>query len=275
MDGARRNAYLRAMGITPWQRRVPAGEVVESPTEPALDSGAAALDTVAATGDAAAGEIPATAAPVAGPGPAPIPPPAAAEPFGPASAPARSETASAAALPHEHEASHLPAWLLTRPLASLGESAVIGPPQAPLLLVEAPLPGGQPPALCGGDAGRLLARMLAAIGLSRRDVRNAVLADERAQTASSLAEYLAAQSGCAQPLAVLLLIELPAAASGAALEHLRGQLPPLPSASASASPGSGSALLVSHHPAWLLRQPAAKRQAWDDLQRLRNMLGAR
>lgn len=228
MDSARRTAYLDAMGITPWVRRA-------LPVE--------AMD-----------EAPPAEQPVAESAPATPPPvPAASQP------PPKPKASARPALLHEHEASHLPAWLLTRSLAGLsgGIAATLGKPDADLMVLEAPLGGGK--SLCDGQAGQLLERMLRAIGQSRRSSRSALLASPEAPVIASLAEYLSLRP----PRAILLLAELPENASPAALEHLRIAHPRLP---------EGSALLVSHHPRQLLANPALKRTAWQDLKRLHRLL---
>lgn len=128
-----------------------------------------------------------------------------------------------------------------------------------------------------GRAGQLLTAMLAAAGLPRPEVYIANILkcrppgnrDPRPEEVAQCEHYLARQIALVQPrliLAVgriaaqnLLKVQTP-------LSRLRGQqhsYGPL-----------GVPVVVTYHPAYLLRSPAEKRRAWDDLQFARQIFAA-
>jgi uracil-DNA glycosylase family 4 len=153
----------------------------------------------------------------------------------------------------------------------------VGARQADLLIVgEGP---GHDEDLRGepfvGRSGQLLDRMLAAIGIAREQVfiTNIVKCrppnnrDPRSEEAAQCRAYLDAQIRQLQPrliLAVgrvsahnLLDSKLPV---GKLIQHMH-QLP-----------GTDIPLKVTYHPAYLLRNPAAKAIAWQDMKLLQRML---
>lgn len=167
------------------------------------------------------------------------------------------------------------------PLCEARTQAVfgVGQPDADLLVLgEAP---GQEEDRRGepfvGRAGQLLDRMLAAIGLDRdtvyitnvlkcRPPRNR---DPQAAEAEACAPYLARQIELMQPKVILAVGRIAAQqllGSDEPLGVLRGRWH-------SFEPG-GIPVRVSYHPAFLLRQPAAKAKAWADLKQLRAPLRA-
>ncbi|MDA1261229.1 MAG: uracil-DNA glycosylase [Planctomycetota bacterium] len=128
-----------------------------------------------------------------------------------------------------------------------------------------------------GAAGQLLDKILAAgMGMRREEVFIANLVkcrppgnrDPAPEETAACAPYLERQIAAVQP-ALLLALGRHAAqhltASSASLGALRGRL--------HARPGGGPPVLVTYHPAYLLRNPAAKRECWEDVQRAMTHLG--
>lgn len=118
-----------------------------------------------------------------------------------------------------------------------------------------------------GRAGRLLDAMLAALGTHRGEVfiTNIVKCrppgnrDPKPEEAMACRGYLLAQIEHVRPQLILALGRVAAhqlLGVEAAVGKLRGQV--------HEGPG-GCPLVVSYHPAYLLRTPQAKRQAWADL----------
>jgi DNA polymerase len=123
-----------------------------------------------------------------------------------------------------------------------------------------------------GPAGQLLDRMLAAIGLSRqagaaerqvfiantlkcRPPRNRNPAPEELQQCTP---YLARQVALVQPRVILAMGRFAVQtllATDEPIGRLRGRV----------HRWQGRAVVVTYHPAYLLRQPADKSKAWDDL----------
>jgi DNA polymerase len=162
----------------------------------------------------------------------------------------------------------------TRTHAVVGD----GPPAARLVLVgEAP---GREEDLQGkpfvGAAGHLLTRMLAAISLRREEVYICnVLKDRPPGNRTPLPEeiaacrpFLEAQLEIIRPAVILALGAIAANAllgTQQAITKLRGTLHAY----------RGMPMVPTFHPAYLLRNPAAKRLAWADLKTVRQLLGAR
>lgn len=126
-----------------------------------------------------------------------------------------------------------------------------------------------------GRAGQLLNAMLRAIGLSREEVYIANVLkcrppnnrDPKPQEAQMCAPYLDRQIELLRPRAILVLGRIAAQRllrSDAPVGRLRGQRSELPD--------RGIPLVVSYHPAYLLRSPAAKAKAWHDLCLVRELL---
>ncbi len=130
-----------------------------------------------------------------------------------------------------------------------------------------------------GPPGLLLDRMLASIGLSRADVRLLNMVPwrppgDRAVTESEIAlckPFLERHAALVNPDCVVLLgavaakAMLPAQDTNAGISRLRGRWRKLNIA------GSACEIdcLPMYHPAYLLRMPGAKRDAWHDLLALR------
>ncbi|MFO7603211.1 MAG: uracil-DNA glycosylase [Gammaproteobacteria bacterium] len=128
-----------------------------------------------------------------------------------------------------------------------------------------------------GRAGQLLNAMLQAIGLQRAQVYIANILkchppgnrDPSAAEAASCQDYLFRQIELVQPQLILVLGRIAAHTllqTDAPLGTLRGQLH---------DPArSGVPMLVTYHPAYLLRTPKEKRKAWLDLLRVKHLLQA-
>ena len=128
-----------------------------------------------------------------------------------------------------------------------------------------------------GRAGLLLNAMLGAIELSREEVYIANILkcrppnnrDPRPDEATACTRYLERQIQLLQPKVLLALGRIAAQwllQSDAPIGRLRGQRlsfgnPEIP-------------LVASYHPAYLLRSPAAKAKAWEDLRLVRRILRA-
>jgi DNA polymerase len=233
MMSARRREYLQALGIELW---VPRGR---SP----------------AAGEApAAGELPAAA---------PAPAPAPAEDAAAQWAALRAEVLSCTACPLH----------ATRTQGVLG----VGPQRADWLVIgEAPGAEedrrGEP---FVGAAGQLLDAMLRAIGLDRRTnvyIANILKSrppnnrDPRPEEVAACLPYLLRQIALLQPKIMLAVGRIAAQnllATDAPLARLRGRV--------HAFGEMQTPLVVTYHPAYLLRTPADKRKAWEDLKFARSV----
>jgi DNA polymerase len=123
-----------------------------------------------------------------------------------------------------------------------------------------------------GRAGKLLNEMLRAIDLKREDVYIANILkcrppnnrDPQPEEASCCAGYLNRQIALIQPRVIVALGRIAAQRllqTDTSLGRLRGRVHQYAD--------TGTPLLVSYHPAFLLRSPREKRKAWQDLQFLR------
>lgn len=126
-----------------------------------------------------------------------------------------------------------------------------------------------------GRAGRLLDAMLRAIGFAREEVYIANVLkcrppgnrDPRPDEAQACASYLERQLALVSPRAVLAVGRVSAQwllQSDAPIGRLRGKVFEL---GAAATP-----LVVTYHPAYLLRTPIAKAKAWEDLCTVKRLL---
>ena len=126
-----------------------------------------------------------------------------------------------------------------------------------------------------GRAGRLLNVMLLAVGLTRGAVYIANIIkcrppknrDPRPEETASCAPYLKRQIDLVRPKVILAVGRVAAQnllGTTTAIGRLRGQV--------HREPVSGTPVLVTYHPAYLLRSPGEKRKSWEDLKRARRML---
>lgn len=124
-----------------------------------------------------------------------------------------------------------------------------------------------------GAAGKLLEKMLTAIGLSRREVyiTNVVKCRPPGNRTPQEEEmklcrpYLARQIRLIKPRAILALGSVAARSlllSQEPLSRLRGRVHSL----------QDLKVVSSYHPAYLLRNPSAKRAAWEDLKLFQKVL---
>ena len=128
-----------------------------------------------------------------------------------------------------------------------------------------------------GRAGQLLTAMLKAIGLPRESVYIANVLkcrppnnrDPKPAEAETCTPYLQRQIDLLQPKLILAVGRI-------AGQWLTGASAPLGKLRlGSYTYGKGNVpLLVTYHPAYLLRSPGQKRLAWEDLRRARELLGA-
>ena len=127
-----------------------------------------------------------------------------------------------------------------------------------------------------GRAGQLLTSMLKALGLRREDVYIANVLkcrppgnrDPKPEEARACRGYLERQIELVSPALIVAVGRIAAQnllGTDAALARLRGRVHPL---------GEHRwPLLVTYHPAYLLRSPGEKRKAWQDLLLARQLVG--
>ena len=127
-----------------------------------------------------------------------------------------------------------------------------------------------------GRAGQLLNEMLRAIGLPRSEVFIANILkcrppnnrDPQPDEARACTPYLARQIALVNPRAILAVGRIAAQwllQSDAPIGRLRGRVVPYGEA--------GTPLVITYHPAYLLRSPLAKATAWTDLCMVKDLLG--
>ena len=155
----------------------------------------------------------------------------------------------------------------------------VGPHPAPFMVIGEG-PGAQEDARGEpfvGRAGRLLDSMLFALGVPREEVYIANIVkcrppnnrDPRPEEVASCAAWLRRQIELVRPKAILAVGRVAAQnllSSTRPLGRLRGAdhtygSPPVP-------------VVVTYHPAYLLRSPHEKGKAWQDLKRLRSLIEA-
>jgi len=247
MDEGVRRRYLKAMGVELWERRPPPGMAAQRPPDPpaALDEGVPPLP--ATTDLAPAADSP---SPLDGPGPA-----------GPDAA---LDWEGLRRAVRECRACGLRAGCRQTVFG-------VGDPQADLLVIgEAPGADedrqGEP---FVGRAGQLLNAMLLAMGLRREQVfiANVVKCrppnnrDPQAGETTQCEPFLRRQIELIEPRVILSVGRVSAHSllkTEVALGRLRGQVHRLGE--------PGIPLVVTYHPAYLLRSPEQKGRAWDDLQ---------
>lgn len=126
-----------------------------------------------------------------------------------------------------------------------------------------------------GRAGQLLNAMLAAIGFQRQQVYIANILkcrppnnrDPRPEEAAACNPWLQQQIELLQPAVILALGRVAAhnlLNTEQSLGSLRGKWHDY----------AGIPLIVSYHPAYLLRKPVEKRKSWQDLKRVRTMINS-
>ncbi|WP_245536657.1 uracil-DNA glycosylase [Thiothrix nivea] len=119
-----------------------------------------------------------------------------------------------------------------------------------------------------GKAGQLLNNMLLAIGMPRATVYIANILkcrppnnrDPKPDEATNCRGYLERQIELVNPALILVVGRIAAQnllQTDAPLARLRGR--------EHRAPLTGTPVIVTYHPAYLLRQPADKRKAWQDL----------
>ncbi|SFC31203.1 DNA polymerase [Polaromonas sp. OV174] len=231
----RQRAMLREMGVRVWQPAVP---------EYAIEVIADTEDVAPTTGQFHAEKSPQIAAVVTPPVRQP--------------APASVAPAVAPAARPQPDARGASAWRLGQAQALYADSAQSGGARW-LVLAETPAAALSGP-LLQGDSGKLLDNMLRAARLNQ--VGAVLLAPLARQAAGAVAEdFLAALSALllsARPDVVLVMGRLATQALLASSEpfgKLRGQVHQL----------QGVSAIVTYDAAYLLRSPADKAKAWDDL----------
>lgn len=151
----------------------------------------------------------------------------------------------------------------------------VGNPKADLVIVgEAP---GRDEDLKGepfvGRAGKLLTDILAAIGLSRDDVYICNVIKSRPpenrnpepDEIAACSPYLRAQIRAIRPKLLLTLGKF-------ASQTLAGTETPISRLRGNFFDYEGTPAMVTYHPAYLLRNPAAKKDVWEDMKKLHEEL---
>lgn len=125
-----------------------------------------------------------------------------------------------------------------------------------------------------GRAGQLLNVMLPSIGLRREDVYIANIVkcrppgnrDPETDEAAACMPFLYRQIELIKPEVIVLLGRI-------AARFLLGTTAPISSYRGRWTVWHGTSVLPTFHPAYLLRNPAAKRESWVDFKKLRERLG--
>ncbi|MBZ5589926.1 MAG: uracil-DNA glycosylase [Acidobacteriia bacterium] len=124
-----------------------------------------------------------------------------------------------------------------------------------------------------GKAGKLLNAMLPSIGLKRADVYIANVVkcrppgnrDPEPDEAAACMPFLKRQIELIDPLVIVCLGRI-------AARYLLGTTAPISSYRGRWTKWMGRDVLPTYHPAYLLRNPAAKRESWSDFKKLRERL---
>ncbi len=124
-----------------------------------------------------------------------------------------------------------------------------------------------------GKAGQLLNAMLPSIGLARADVYIANVVkcrppgnrDPEPDEAAACMPFLKRQIELIDPAVIVCLGRI-------AARYLLGTTAPISSYRGRWAKWMGRDVLPTYHPAYLLRNPAAKREAWADFKKLRERL---
>jgi uracil-DNA glycosylase family 4 len=165
------------------------------------------------------------------------------------------------------------------PLAYTGRNTIVfgaGDPNAQLMFVGEG-PGADEDATGTpfvGKAGQLLNNMIAAMGLTREEVYIANIVKCR-PPANRQPEYIEATT-CSQFLLKQIDIVHPqviVALGATAATYLLGAKQSLASLRGTWHSARGAKVAVTYHPAFLLRDPRQKGEAWKDLQRVMAELG--
>jgi uracil-DNA glycosylase len=268
-----RDRYLAAMGIDVWKLRAPVTAPGHEADSSDMPRSAAAPEARAEIAGQAGAEATAGADGRGHPGALPEP--------GPSAARAAAAGATPAPAPDWEQ---LAAAVSACTLCSLHRTRTqtvfgVGRRDADLLVIgEAPGADedreGEP---FVGRAGRLLNAMLRAIGFAREDVYIANILkcrppsnrDPKPDEAASCSPYLERQIALIRPRAVLGVGRIAAQhllQSDQPIGRLRGRVL---SFGAEQTP-----IVVTYHPAYLLRSPAAKAKAWQDLCAVRRLIRA-
>lgn len=128
-----------------------------------------------------------------------------------------------------------------------------------------------------GKSGKLLTNMLASIQIAREAIYIANILkcrppnnrDPKPEEAAACRGYLERQIALIQPALIVVVGRIAAhnlLQTTTPLGRLRGSVHILPN--------STVPVIVTYHPAYLLRQPAEKRRAWQDLQLARDFLAS-
>ncbi len=125
-----------------------------------------------------------------------------------------------------------------------------------------------------GRAGQLLNNMIVAMGLKREEVYIANVVKCRPpgnrtpepEEANTCSPFLFRQMDVVRPDVIVAL-------GATAATYLLGQRQPLAGLRGRVHPFRGSRLIVTYHPAFLLRDPRQKKEAWADLQIAMRELG--
>ena len=165
------------------------------------------------------------------------------------------------------------------PLAFQGRHTIVfgdGNPEARLMFVgEGPGADEDAQGLpFVGRAGQLLNNMIAAMGLKRSDVYIANIVKCRPpqnrvpepEEANTCAPFLFRQIDVIRPEVVVAL-------GSTAATYLLGAKSPLARLRGRIHEARGAKLIVTYHPAYLLRDPSQKKEAWKDLQMAMAELG--
>jgi len=293
--------YLRDMGVYDLYRRENPSVILPEELRTALAAAVPAIKTASVPAAPHASKPAAVAAPVAptarpSPGPAPAydffaesaPPPAPPELAAPMPKPVSFDVLAplpAQMVPAAERAAALAAVRAnigdcTRcPLAYAGRRNIVfadGDPNARLMFVgEGP---GADEDASGvpfvGKAGQLLNNMIAAMGLKREEVYIANIVKCR-PPANRTPEYAEATT-CSQFLIEQIDIVRPeviVALGATAATYLLGVRQPLSSLRGVWHSSRGAKVAVTYHPAFLLRDPRQKGEAWKDLQRVMAEMG--
>ncbi|MBV8674293.1 MAG: uracil-DNA glycosylase [Acidobacteriaceae bacterium] len=165
------------------------------------------------------------------------------------------------------------------PLASQGRHTIVfgdGNPDARLMFIgEGPGADEDAQGLpFVGRAGQLLNNMIAAMGLKRSEVYIANIVKCRPpqnrvpepEEANTCAPFLFRQIDVIRPEVIVAL-------GSTAATYLLGSKSPLARLRGRIHEARGAKLIVTYHPAYLLRDPSQKKEAWKDLQLAMTELG--